>query len=152
MFDALYFSEFILDDKTQGDPSDTDESQTTLIPGTEDNKTVLKELVDIVISDDPTSMDAMGRKAILAVKLGDRETALEIFDWFDDLDRPYLRGSNTRWKAFIAAHLGETSRAVSLLQDAFREGATFTIDYHRNYMYEPLRSDSAFQEFIRPKR
>jgi len=152
MFDALYLSEFILDDKIRGDPSDTDESQITLIPGTGDNKAVLEELLDIVISDDPTRMDAMGRKAILAAKLGNRETALEIYDWFDDLDRSYLRGRDTRWKAIIVAHLGETSRAVSLLQDAFREGFQFSIDYHRNYMYEPLRSDSAFQEFIRPKR
>lgn len=41
------------------------------------------------------------------------------------MDRPYLFGSNTAWRARIAAVLEDRDQAVALLRQAYREGQSF---------------------------
>lgn len=97
-------------------------------------------------------MEFKTRKALLAAQTGDRETALQMYQWLGNVDQPYSRGVNKRRQAAIAAALGEKSGAVTLLQDAFRNGEFYSIDYHRYYPFFPLYGFPEFEEFMRPKR
>ncbi len=67
------------------------------------------------------------------------------------LDRPYLFGANTYWRARIAALLGERERAVSLLRDGFAQGRSYGAYLHAEYDLEPLRGYPPFEELLRPK-
>ena len=97
-------------------------------------------------------METNVRKAILAAHTGDRDTAVSIFEWFADLDLPYMYGKNIGGQAKIAAALGESSRAVTLLQDAFGEGYPYSTEYHSGYAWYPLKDSPEFQKFVEPAR
>ncbi|MFQ5824918.1 MAG: hypothetical protein ACE5JB_12745, partial [bacterium] len=64
---------------------------------------------------------------------------------------PYIWGENKWWQAMLAGALGEKSRAVTLLQDAFRNGTPYGIHYHRWWEFFPLHGFPEFEEFIKPK-
>ncbi len=96
-------------------------------------------------------VDYRGIRGVALAHLGRREEVLEVDNWLQELDRPYLRGSKTRWRAAIAAALGDRDRAVRLLQQAIREGVTHRIWQHRDPEWEPLRDYPPSQELMRPK-
>ena len=112
---------------------------------------ILKQITKADATENPDNMNSKGRLGVLAARLSDRDKAMEILDWLGNLDRKYMRGSNIAWQAAIAANLGEKSRAVTLLQDAFRKGFVYGIAYHRHPFWEPLWDYPEFKEFIRPK-
>ena len=89
---------------------------------------------------------------MLAAQAGDRETALQMYDWLEKVDLPYIWGENKWWQAMIAGALGEKSSAVTLLQDAFRNSTPYGIHYHRWWEFFPLHGFPEFEEFIKPKR
>jgi hypothetical protein len=67
------------------------------------------------------------------------------------LNRPYLFGRETVWRARVAALLGEADRAVRLLVRAFAEGHSHGVELHADPDLEPLREDEAFRRLLRPK-
>jgi tetratricopeptide (TPR) repeat protein len=91
------------------------------------------------------------RYGMLMARLGEREKAMEVFDWLDRFSTKYSYGYNIAWKARIAAHLGDLDRAMALLHDAFRKGHPIRDYFHANPTWDPLRGHPQFQAFIQPK-
>ncbi len=102
-------------------------------------------------ADAPDNLDYRGYRAVALAHVGRREESLETERWLAQLDRPFLLGDNIRWRAAIAAALGDRDGAVRLLQQAIAEGVTYGMWYHRDPEWEPLRDYPPFQELIRPK-
>lgn len=93
----------------------------------------------------------LGLHGVTAAKTGRREEALRIASTLEGLDRPYLFGSNTFWRAVIFANLGERERAVQLLRQALAEGTQFNFLHFQNLALDPLKNYRPYQELIRPK-
>jgi hypothetical protein len=104
-----------------------------------------------LLGESPENVDYLGRLGCIAAYLGDREGAVQYEHRLEAPDRPYLWGSNTYRRALILAVLGEADRAVGLLNQAHREGATYGVFLHRMPEFESLRSHPGFEEFKRPK-
>ncbi len=100
----------------------------------------------------PDNITYRGFVGAVAACRGDREEALEISEWLEALDRPYLHGANTMWRSGIAAALGDGENAVALLRQAWAEGREpFPPGLSWWVTFEPLRDYPPFQELIRPK-
>jgi len=102
-------------------------------------------------AENPESTTYLGSLGCNAARLGDRAEALRFSQELEKLDRPYLWGSNTVWQARIAAVLGEKDRAVRLLSQAHREGASYSAGLLRDLDLESLRGFQAFEELMRPR-
>ncbi len=92
-----------------------------------------------------------GYLGVLHARLGNEAEAARISGEIAALDRPYLWGSNTLWRARIAAVLGDERTAVDLLRQAFNEGLSYGIGLHRDVDLESLRGYEPFDELMRPK-
>lgn len=109
-------------------------------------------LLGVLAADIPESVAVRGLLGTLAARRGDRLEAVRISESLAALDRPYLRGSNTFWRACIAARLGERDEAVRLLRQTFEEGWTGVWDaIHSEPELEPLRDYEPLREFARPR-
>ena len=75
-----------------------------------------------MITQDSSDLEAMGRTAAAASRLGDRVTAKRIDDRLKTMKGPYLMGATFRWRAAIAAAQGRGDEAVALLETAVRQG------------------------------
>jgi predicted Zn-dependent protease len=67
------------------------------------------------------------------------------------LQRPYLFGEHTLWRARISALLGEGETAVQLCWQAVGEGAVFGAHLLADPDLATLRDHAGFQEFLAPK-
>ena len=83
--------------------------------------------------------------------LGRREEALETDRWLAQFAMPFLPSMPTRWRAAIAAALGDRIDAVRLLQQAYQEGMQLGYYHHRDPEWEPLRDYRAYQELLIPQ-
>ena len=99
----------------------------------------------------PGDVDDLGTLATLAVRLRRPAEARRIEAELAAVNRPYLHGDHTYWRARIAAQLGEKERAVALLREAFSQGYGFPISIHRDMDLEPLWDYPPFQELLKPK-
>jgi tetratricopeptide (TPR) repeat protein len=99
----------------------------------------------------PDLIAIQGALGSLAARRDQREEAERIAAWLEGLDRPFLHGANTYWKARIAAQLGNREEAVLLLHRAVREGFSAWDDLHREPDLAPLRDYQPFRELLRPK-
>jgi hypothetical protein len=61
------------------------------------------------------------------------------------------RGEHTVQRAAISAWLGDPAEAVELLRQAQGEGLVFGPYLHVHPALAPLREDTAFQEWLRPR-
>jgi tetratricopeptide (TPR) repeat protein len=104
-----------------------------------------------LIAESPDNVDYRGPRGVALAHLGRREEALETERWLAQLDRPFLLGDNTRWRAAIAAALGDRDGAVRLLQQAIAEGVTHGTWQHRDPEWETLREYRPYQELMRPR-
>jgi tetratricopeptide (TPR) repeat protein len=140
----------------EGDPLQLDFEQENVaiaIGQTRDARIAdLQRIINELESEDPENLTIKSYKGMLAAQAGDRETALHMYDWLEKVDLPYIWGENKWWQAMIAGALGEKSHAVTLLQDAFRNGTPYGIHYHRWWEFFPLHGFPEFEEFIKPKR
>ena len=100
---------------------------------------------------DPSNVDYIGWRGVLAARRGDAPEALRVSDRLRTLNRPYVFGSDTYWRACIAAQLGQMQQAVDLLNQAFSEGYWFQTHLHRTIDLEPLWDYPPFRELLRPK-
>jgi tetratricopeptide (TPR) repeat protein len=108
---------------------------------------LIRELLD----QDPENMINRGLYGIALAGVGDSEGAEAEAAWFQKLDRPYLRGSNTRWRAAILAHLDRKDEAVSLLYQSLREGRSW-MGLPSDPNFVPLWDYEPFERLIAPKR
>ncbi len=113
----------------------------------EESQALFEELV----AEKPDNIDYKGYLGTLAARRGDREEALRIATELKSIDRPYLFGNHTYWRACIASLLGEQEQAVALLREAFAQGRDYGVYLHREMDLEPLRDYPPFQELLRPK-
>src|SRR5205807_7916215 len=80
----------------------------------------------------------LGYVGAIAARRSDRLQAAKYSAALRAMNRPYLFGAHTMWRARIAALLHDEAGAVDLFRDAFAQGATFTIETHRDVDLEPL--------------
>ncbi len=102
-------------------------------------------------TENPDNVNYTGFLGVISVRLGNDDEVSGISDGLAALDRPYLWGSNTLWRARIAALLGDREQAVELLRQSFNEGNSLRLDLHRDIDFESLREYPPFQELMRPK-
>jgi tetratricopeptide (TPR) repeat protein len=93
----------------------------------------------------------MGYLGVLAARRKDREEAHRISTKLQELDKPFLFGKHTYWRACIASLMGEHHRAVELLRAAIGQGYAYGLHLHRNMDFEPLKDYPPFQQLIGPR-
>ncbi|MDP1861511.1 MAG: BTAD domain-containing putative transcriptional regulator [Gemmatimonadaceae bacterium] len=104
-----------------------------------------------VVARDTARVDAAGYLALAQLARGDRASAQAAADSLGALNRPWLFGAQTFWRAAILGALGERDLAVQLLQQANREGRQMQL-WHFMSALDSLRGYAAFEALIRPKR
>jgi len=67
------------------------------------------------------------------------------------IDRRFLFGGHTYWRACIASLLGEKEQAVALLKEAFSQGCGYGVHLRQAIDLEPLWDYPPFKELLRPK-
>jgi tetratricopeptide (TPR) repeat protein len=92
----------------------------------------------------------------LAARRGDRAEAARVDRWLTAHGRKDAGGAGSKswtlyFRARIAGLLGDRERAMGLLREAAQLGFDGWRDAHVDPDLAPLRSDPAFQEWIRPK-
>lgn len=75
-----------------------------------------------LLAADSTNVEAMGRLGAMAVRARDQATARQMDELLKRVRKPYLMGAASRWRAVIAMAEGKTDEAVSLLDQAVRQG------------------------------
>jgi tetratricopeptide (TPR) repeat protein len=108
-------------------------------------------LFEELFEENPENIDYQGYLGTLAARLGDEEEALRISEELKNIDRPYLFGGHTYWRACIASLFGEKQKAVELLTEAFNQGRAYGAYLHNNIELESLQDYPPFQELIKPK-
>jgi class 3 adenylate cyclase/tetratricopeptide (TPR) repeat protein len=108
-------------------------------------------LFEQLATEKPQEIDNFGFLGTLAARRGDREKAMFVSDSLKRIDRPYLFGQHTYWRARIASLLGERKEAVELLQESFAQGRKFGTYLHCVIDFEPLKDYPPYQELLKPK-
>ncbi|UCG86061.1 MAG: tetratricopeptide repeat protein, partial [Gemmatimonadota bacterium] len=104
-----------------------------------------------LIEAQPNNISHRGHRGVALAHLGRREEALEVDRWLAELEWPYMQGAHTRWRAAIAAALGDRIGAVQLLQQAYQEGMRLGFFHYRDPEWESLRDYRAYQELLTPE-
>jgi tetratricopeptide (TPR) repeat protein len=79
-------------------------------------------LLEPMVLEHPDDIDVRGLNGVTRALAGDALAAEAEARWLEELDRPYLHGANTYWRAAILAHLGRKDESVRTLRQAFQEG------------------------------
>jgi len=112
-----------------------------------------RELLETLAAEHPDDTWYRSRLGRLAAREGRREDALAISEELEKITEPYSSGNPTYSLAEIAALLGDSERAVQLLQAALGEGCWMFHDagLHWDMDLESLHGYPPFEEFLRPK-
>jgi len=105
----------------------------------------------VLAGEAPRNVGLQGYLGALAARRGDRAEAERVDGWLRDLERPYLMGHHTLWRARIAALAGDEDRAVELLRIATAQGVQHGTQFHTQIDFEALRDHPGFRELLRPK-
>ncbi len=98
----------------------------------------------------PDNLNYLGYLGALAARRGDRDSAVHVANGLQSVDRPYMFGLHTWWRARIWSVLGESEQAVALLREARAQGRVDS--WHVPAIdFDPLRDYPPFQELMRPK-
>ncbi len=81
---------------------------------------------------------------------GDRTQAEVQGTWLKELDRPYLFGLDTYWRAAILAHMDRRDEATRLLRQALREGVAYSVLVSVSHLM-PLWGYEPFEQLMAPK-
>jgi DNA-binding SARP family transcriptional activator/TolB-like protein len=96
-------------------------------------------------------LEVHGQLGTLAARQGNRVEAERISALLEALERPYLFGEHTYWRARIAAVLGERDQAITLLRTAYAQGFKWWLPLHSEPDFESVRDHPVFRELVRPK-
>jgi hypothetical protein len=102
--------------------------------------------------DSSRALERLGFSGTLAARRGALDSARAFAAGIAALPTPGPRGAAALWRARVAAALGERELAVSLLRQAFREGADFGIWLHADQDFESLRDYQPFLTMLNPNR
>jgi tetratricopeptide (TPR) repeat protein len=108
-------------------------------------------IFEALSAEESDNIDYMGFLGTLAARKGNREGARQISEKLKRIERPYLFGNHTYWRACIAALLGEREQAVALLRESFAQGSSYGAYLHNDVDLESLRDYKPFKELLRPK-
>jgi hypothetical protein len=103
------------------------------------------------VEDNPDNIEFRALRGFVSVRAGDSTIARRDAEWLEQLDRPYLRGSNTFWRSVIIGALGNHDEAVALIHQAFSEGREYMWWMPVTMEFSALRDNPEFQELMRPK-
>ncbi|UCC41573.1 MAG: tetratricopeptide repeat protein, partial [Candidatus Aminicenantes bacterium] len=98
----------------------------------------------------PDEIDYLGWLGVVAARRGDKEEAVRISSLLENIDRLYIFGLHTYWRARIASLLGEKENAVRILREALAQGVYYSA-LHPSMDFEPLQDYPPFKELIKPK-
>jgi len=96
----------------------------------------------------PDDLDYLGLTGVVAARSGAVARADSIAAELAAIQRPYLFGAPSYWRAAITAHLGRERDAVRLLRQAFDEGRAMGIHIHADPNLAPLWGLPAFQGLV----
>ena len=118
--------------------------------GLEEAREIIRQLVaEFPESDEYVSY--LGLLGVIAARMGDSTEASTISNQLSELRTPYLNGRHTRWRARIAALLGQPDDAMRLLRESLHQGLAYGTWLHSDMDLDSLRDRSDFQELMRPK-
>ena len=89
--------------------------------------------------------------AVLAARVGDRETAEQAIAWFGARTIRYENGKNVLQQAYIAAELGDAERTVRFLQQAEEQGTTVFRELHVDPHFAAVRDDPLLRAYEKPR-
>jgi tRNA A-37 threonylcarbamoyl transferase component Bud32/tetratricopeptide (TPR) repeat protein/TolB-like protein len=99
----------------------------------------------------PENVDYLGFLGATYARLGEHERAAAVDSQLARVNQRDIRGLNTRWRAQIAALLGDRELAMRLLRQAADDGIPLGIELHADIDFETLLDYPPFQAFIKPK-
>jgi tetratricopeptide (TPR) repeat protein len=105
----------------------------------------------VEIASDTTDIAARGRAGVAAAGMRDTVTAKRISDELAKVQPPYGKAAPWRWRAAIAAQLGDKAAAVRFLEQAIKRGFAVGIELHRLTEFQSLHGYQPFEEILRPK-
>jgi tetratricopeptide (TPR) repeat protein len=108
-------------------------------------------LLGPLVEASPEDVRRRGLYGIALASTRDQEGAEAEAKWLEELDSPYLAGSNTFFRGAIAAHLDRGEAAVRLLRQALQEGLSFETLSNDSYLLRPLWGYQPFEQLISPK-
>ena len=111
-----------------------------------------KTLYARLVAGDSTAIPARGHLGATAARLHDTLTANRMASELENRKFPYASGSNTYWRAVIAASMEDKELAVSLLKRAFEQGYDIGFAAHRQEEFRSMRDYAPFKDLVQPKR
>jgi tetratricopeptide (TPR) repeat protein/predicted Ser/Thr protein kinase len=108
-------------------------------------------LIEKLRSEKPDNIDYLGYGGAIAARSGQKEAALKISEELKGIDRPFIYGAQTYWRARIAALLGMKDEAVGLLRQSFAQGNGYGVLIIQEADLDPLRDFAPFRELMKPK-
>jgi DNA-binding SARP family transcriptional activator/TolB-like protein len=91
----------------------------------------------------PDEVQVLGTLAVLEARLGNAAAARTLAD--ELVDRPFIHGEASIWRARVEAALGDHEAAARLLRHAFREGFRGRFDLHCDPDLRPLLRQRRFR-------
>ena len=110
-----------------------------------------ERIFESLAASDTATIEYLGYLGVLAARQGATTKAAAISERLNRLDRPYLWGEETVWRARIASLLGDRVAAVALLRQAAGEGYRFAWNHHTDPDLEPLRDYPPFMTLTRAR-
>jgi hypothetical protein len=102
--------------------------------------------------EDADCISCLGYVGGAAAHMGDVSEATLVSDSLGRIERPYLRGENTLWRARVVAALGREDEAIRYMQAARGEGMRFGLFLHTDPDLSLLRDNPAFRGLIERTR
>jgi tetratricopeptide (TPR) repeat protein len=93
---------------------------------------------------------AHGLRGVALALTGDVAGAEAEARWCETVERPYLRGEHTYWRAAILAALGRREEAVRLRRQAYREGRSYTVGL-ADADFRPLWGHEPYERLLAPR-
>ena len=110
------------------------------------------DIVEQLAQANPDDYADLGMLGILSARTGDVEAARRALAQLREIDRPYVFGGPTYYRAAIAALLGERDTAVGLIREWIQQSRVISfVALHSDPNFESLRGYPPFQEILRPK-
>ncbi len=88
---------------------------------------------------------------VMYASLGRISDARDVDRWLSDFDEPFEEGEITRWRAGIAARLGDHERATALLGQARREGVYWGQLHPVFHLHDAMSDYGPFLELMAPQ-
>ena len=111
------------------------------------------EAVNLLLPLVEAAPDDINLRGLLGVALAmtDDQAQAEVqASWLEELDRPYLFGLDTYWRAAILAHLDGRDEATRLLRQALGEGVPYAVLVSPSH-FMPLWGYEPFEQLVAPK-